>query len=94
MSDWPNCVLELHCPCSPRMVTLPVQMLLKRGGRSFGTVLAVLRCSKCGGKPAPVYLVAEHHRTLDHGPPSDWAVELVPPATSPRRKEREKPSVD
>ena len=56
-----------------------VRMLLERGNRSFGAVLAALRCSKCKGKLAPVYLVAGHHRIFNHGPEPDWAVELVPP---------------
>lgn len=79
LSDWPDCVLELRCPCSERMVMLPVRMLLERGDRPFAAVLAALRCSACKGKPAPVYLVAGHHRTFNHGPEPDWAVELVPP---------------
>ena len=58
---------------------LSVRTLREHGDRTFGTVLAALRCSKCRGNPAPVYLVAGHHRTFDHGPPPDWAVELVPP---------------
>ncbi len=57
---------------------LPVRMLLDRGNRTFSAVLTALRCSKCRGKPAPVYLVAGHHRTLNYGPPPDWSVELVP----------------
>jgi len=65
-------------------------MLLERGDRTFGTVLAALRCSKCGGKLASVYLVAGYHQTFNHEPSPNWAVELVPP-TSPRRGEREKP---
>jgi hypothetical protein len=30
-------------------------------------------------KPAPVYLVAGHHRTARYGPDADWALELMPP---------------
>lgn len=85
-SDWPDCALELRCPCSPRMVMLPVRMLLERGDRTFSTVLAALRCSKCGGKPAPVYLMAGYHRTFNHGPPPDWAVELEPPPRQDLRR--------
>ncbi len=81
LSDWPRCALDLHCPCRGT-VLLPVQMLLERGGRTFGTVLTALWCSKCGGKPAPVYLVAGHHLTFNHGPLPDWAVEVVPPPRS------------
>lgn len=61
------------------MVMLPVRMLLERGDRAFGAVLTALRCSVCKGKPAPVYLIAGHHRTFAYGPLPDWAVELVPP---------------
>lgn len=78
LSDWPDCSLELRCPCSPRVVMLPVRVLLERCDRTFSAVLAALRCSACGGKPAPVYLVAGYHRTFNHGPSPDWAVELVP----------------
>lgn len=78
LSEWPDCALELRCHCSERVVLLPVRMLLDRGDRTFGTVLAALRCSKCGGEPAPVYLVAGYHRTFNHGPSPDCAVELVP----------------
>ena len=81
LSNWPDCVLELRCPCSERVVMQPVRLLLERGDRTFGAVLTSLRCSKCQGKPAPVYLVAGHRRTFDHGPQPDWAVELVPPPT-------------
>ena len=46
----------------------------------FEALLKRLRCKRCGkSKPAPVYLVAGHHRTVRYGPTADWAVELVPP---------------
>jgi len=35
LSDWPECWLELRCPCSPRTVLHPVKMLLQRGDRPF-----------------------------------------------------------
>jgi len=61
---------------------LPVKMLRGvYGNPTFRDVLAHLRCSKCGGPPAPVYLVAGHHRTFCHGPEPDWAVELIPAAS-------------
>jgi len=47
LSDWPDCALELRCPCSEHVVMRPVQMLLECGDQTFGTVLAALRCSKC-----------------------------------------------
>ena len=43
---------------------------------SFGDLLPKLRCKCCGQRPAPVYLVAGHHRTDPKGPPPCWAVEL------------------
>jgi len=64
---------------TPGTVLLPIRMLLERGDRAFSAVLRALRCSKCSGKPVPVYLVAGYHRTFNHGPPPDWSVELVPP---------------
>jgi hypothetical protein len=42
LSDWPECWLELRCPCSPRTVLHPVKMLLQRGDRPFRSVLAAL----------------------------------------------------
>lgn len=87
LSDWPDCVLELRCPCSARVVMRPVRMLLDRGDRTFSTVLAALRCSKCGEKPTPVYLVAGHHRTFNHGREPDWAVDLVPPPRQDQRRQ-------
>lgn len=78
LSEWPDCFLEVRCPCSPRVIMLPVRMLLETRDRTFATVLAALRCKACGGKPAPVYIVAGHERSPTHGPPPSWAVELVP----------------
>jgi hypothetical protein len=58
-----------------------VQLLMKRRGDiTFEALLKRLRCKRCGkGNPAPVYLVAGHHRTARYGPTADWAVELVQP---------------
>ena len=79
LSDWPDCCLEVRCPCSPRMTIMPVRLLAEqRGNRQFRAVLAALRCSSCRGKPAPVYLVAGHHRSAPLGPTPDWSLELVP----------------
>ncbi len=79
LSDWPECTLELRCPCSPRIVQMPVRwMIAQRGDQPFAGVLAALRCSTCRGKPAPVYLVAGSPRTFCGGPPPDWSLELVP----------------
>ncbi|MBV8914884.1 MAG: hypothetical protein JOZ05_17830 [Acetobacteraceae bacterium] len=82
LSDWPHCRLELHCaPCRSRSALIPVRMLIDHGGdRPFSALLPALRCKDCGGKPAPVYLVAGATRTASHGPPPSWVVELVPPA--------------
>jgi len=80
LSDWPDCCLEVRCGCSERVVLISVRTLVEgRGDRPFRGVLAALRCSACRGKPGPVYLVAGHHRTFNHGPPPDWSLELVPP---------------
>ena len=80
LSDWPGCVLEVRCPCSPRVVVMPVRLLLlERGDRRFSQVTAALRCSTCRGKPSPVFLIAGHSRSFTGGGPPDWAVELVPP---------------
>ncbi len=79
LSNWPACCLEVRCPCSPRVTVLPVRLLLDRHGDGrFAAVLARLTCSACKGRPAPVYLVAGYHRTFQHGPAPDWALELVP----------------
>jgi hypothetical protein len=79
LSDWPDCVIELQC-CG-RSAGLPVRLLIRRGGDiTFEALLKRLRCKRCGKRnPAPVYLVAGHHRTTRYGPAADWAVELVPP---------------
>jgi hypothetical protein len=78
LSDWPDCRIEASCACSGRMVTIPVRLLLERGDRPFGDLVRGLRCSACGSKPAPVYLIAGQQRT-GFGPPPSWSVELVPP---------------
>jgi len=79
LSDWPDCSLELRCPCSPRVTVPAVKLLaMQHGNRTFRAVLAALRCSECRGRPAPVYLVAGQTRTFMHGPPPSWSLELVP----------------
>ena len=83
LSDWPECSLEVRCPCSPRVTLLPVRMLCSRyGDRPFGLILAGLRCSACRGRPAPVYLVAGHTRAFINGPPAAWSLELVVPSVT------------
>jgi hypothetical protein len=79
LSDWPECVIELHC-CGGS-VGYPVRLLMKRkGDMTFENLLSRLRCKRCGrARPTPVYLVAGHHRTARYGPEADWALELVPP---------------
>jgi len=80
--DWPECWLEVRCPCSQRVTNLPVRMLAARNGaRPFRAILAALRCSACRSSPAPAYLVAGQTRTFNFGPRASWALELVP---SPR----------
>jgi len=57
---------------------LPGRLLLRDyGDRTFGQVLAKLRCQKCRKRPAPVFLCAGH-RGFTMGAPADWAIELVP----------------
>jgi hypothetical protein len=72
-------VIELHC-CGGS-AGYPVRLLMKRkGDMTFENLLSRLRCKRCGrARPAPVYLVAGHHRTARYGPEADWALELVPP---------------
>ena len=55
----------------------PVRLLMKRNGdMTFENLLRRLRCKRCQAvKPAPVYLVAGHHRTARGGPDPDWAIE-------------------
>jgi hypothetical protein len=82
LSDWPECVIELHClHCRGGTVLSPVRLLIKRqGDMTFEALLRRLRCKRCRGvNPAPVYLVAGHHRTDCRGPDPDWSIELVPP---------------
>ncbi len=78
LSDWPDCVLEVRCPCSGRVTLLPTRFLIeRRGDQTIRAVLTALRCSACKGKPAPVFLVAGPCRTSNFGPPPAWALELV-----------------
>ena len=76
-------VIELHClHCRGGSVAIPVRLLMQRNGdMTFENLLRRLRCKRCQAvKPAPIYLVAGHHRTACGGPDPDWAIELVPPA--------------
>lgn len=60
------------------MVDMPVRLLLLSGpDRAFAEFVPKLRCKDCGGRPAPVYLVAGLTRQPGHGPPACWAVELI-----------------
>ena len=82
LSDWPSCVVELYCPrCRGGSVGSPVRLLIERhGDMTFENLLRRLRCKRCRAvKPAPVYIVAGHHRTASYGPDPDWSIELVPP---------------
>jgi hypothetical protein len=82
LSDWPECVIEVHClHCRSGSVLYPVRLLIKRhGDMTVENLLRRLRCKRCYEvKAAPVYLVAGHHRTACRGPDPNWAVELVPP---------------
>jgi hypothetical protein len=76
LSDWPECRLELNC-CRGQIV-IPVRLLMREhGDQTFAAVLARLRCQRCKGSPAPVYLCAGG-REHAGGAPADWAIELVP----------------
>jgi hypothetical protein len=82
LSDWPECVIEVHClHCRGGTVLSPVRLLIKRhGDMTFENLLRSLRCKRWrAAKPAPVYLVAGHHRTARGGPDPYWSIELVPP---------------
>ena len=80
LSNWPRCWIEVRCFCSPRVVMVPVRLLMERGDRPFAQVIAALRCSSCNGKPDSAYLVGGQSRTFTGGPPPSWSVELVKPA--------------
>jgi hypothetical protein len=62
-------------------VGYPVRVLIARkGDMTFENLLRRLRCKRCRAvKPAPVYLVAGHHRTRRGGPDADWSIALAPP---------------
>jgi hypothetical protein len=79
LSDWPDCVVDPRRCAGP--ASLPVRLLMQRKGDIMLEALPKrLRCERCGkSKPAPVHLVAGHHRTASYGPAADSAVELVPP---------------
>ena len=80
LADWPDCKLELNCPGCGRIVGIPVRLLIKRfGNLTFAGLLPRMKCERCRAKPAPVYIVAGHHRTYCYGSLPDWALELAPP---------------
>ena len=59
-------------------VVIPVRLLMRQhGDPTFATILARLRCQRCKGTPAPVYLCAGG-REYNGGASPDWAIELVP----------------
>jgi hypothetical protein len=80
LSDWPKCFIEMRCShCAGRSAVFPVwRMMQLYGDRTFGEMLKALKCERCGGSPAPVFLCASAHRQWSRGPRPDWAVELVP----------------
>ena len=76
LSDWPNCSLELHC-CQGITICAVKLLMREQGDITFDAALTRLRCKRCGGRPAPVYLCAGH-RQYCGGAAADWAIELVP----------------
>jgi hypothetical protein len=58
LSDWPQCMIEEHCPHCGGSVVYQVSLLIKRkGDMTFDNLLRRLRCKRCQAvKPAPVYL--------------------------------------
>lgn len=79
IADWPDCHLELHCPDCRKMTFAALRMFrLDYGGARVLDLVARLKCSACGVKPAPVFLVAGQTRSFSGGPSPDWAIELVP----------------
>ena len=77
LSQWLACSLEIRCPCSPRVVLIPIRLLRGDGDRRLKDVVSALRCCLCRGRPAPVYLVAGQHRQRCGGAGPNWAVEVV-----------------
>lgn len=80
LSDWPDCTLEIRCAAGCLHTGHPSVKLLmmKYGNPYFRDVLPRLRCHNCRKAPAPVYLVAGHHRRFCFGGPPDWSLELIP----------------
>ncbi len=83
LSDWSDCTLEITCVCG-RTTCPSVRLVRERHGDiRFSQLAAKLRCAGCGKKPAPVYVVAGHHRDAVGGGPPDWAVLLVRAVATP-----------
>jgi len=84
LAHWPECSLEMRCPCSERVALLPIRYLIEqRGDRAISAVLASLRCSSCNSKPGPICLVAGQSRTFNHGPLLAWPLGLIPLPPTP-----------
>lgn len=79
LSDWPECWIEIYCPCGRSTAMLAKMMRERYGDLPFTGVIRQLRCERCRRAPGPVYLRAGLVRTFCHGGEPDWAVELVPP---------------
>lgn len=81
LSNWPECRLEIRCPCSEWSVLYPIRMLIERyGDQTFDNLLLKLRCSKCRKRSASVHLIAGQSRCVQPGPTPSWAVELSNPS--------------
>ena len=49
----------------------------RQGDKTFTETLGRLRCERCGGRSAPIYLCAGHSRQHAGSAPPDWAIDLV-----------------
>ena len=77
---------------SQRMTLLPARLLSQQhGNRPFRAILATLRSKNCRGKPAPVYVVAGHHREPGKGTGPDWSLVLVAQPNNQTSRYRHQP---
>jgi hypothetical protein len=78
-----TCWIDVRCDpaqCTG-IVVLPIKMLVRQhGGRvTLASVVARLRCSRCGERPVSVTLVsAPNHGAAFGAPAGSWSLVLVP----------------